>query len=284
MISGKPVKSSIARTVRPAAVGRLGRPAGLDELDVERRQAPSRTRRCRSCPTRRAARVGSRTSPGCCHRGAHDSHEAISTRRGLSGSIRTASRAMSRTASQSRSCSIGRSAVRTSWASVACGRSSARWRGSRGRSRRPRRRSAPSPRTPSHRRRWPARPSRSRGRRAAGPGWTLIALGEAVEERGAEQLHEAGQHHDGAPARDRATPRSHPDEFLDRPVDALNDPRRCPPAVGRCRGGAGVARASMRWRRGDGRCPKGRSRQRGERREPPVLDLCRSRGRCPGSS
>ena len=81
------------------------------------RRGPSRTRRSPSCPTRRAPRGGS--EPRLAASSApDDSQDAISTRRGFAGSIRTASRAISRTASHSSSCSIGRSAARTSAASV----------------------------------------------------------------------------------------------------------------------------------------------------------------------
>ena len=95
--------------LEPGRLERLGGAAGGDELDAERRRGPWRTRRSPSCPTRRAPRGGSGPRLAA-SRGRTIVRTQSSTRRGLEGSMRTASRAIRRTASHSSSCSIGRSA------------------------------------------------------------------------------------------------------------------------------------------------------------------------------
>ena len=84
--------------LEPGLAQRRGGAAGGDQLDAELGQARARSRRSPSCPTPTAARGGSRTSPGCviASIGADDTSATRSaTRRGLAGSSRTASRAIS---------------------------------------------------------------------------------------------------------------------------------------------------------------------------------------------
>ena len=124
MISGKPVKSSIARTSSPASRSSRGGAAGRDQLDAEPGEA------AREVDDAALVRHGQQ-------RAAHPNftrlrHPAArysgrGTRRGLSGSLATAPAAIGTTASHSSSCSSGRSAARTAAASVASGSSIARW-------------------------------------------------------------------------------------------------------------------------------------------------------------
>ena len=204
MISGKPVNSSIGADLEAGLVRARTRCRPWRRARRRARRARARTRRCRSCrrPTARRARsaprraasrrpphragryvmgVGALTSPPA--RG-EDGRGPGARRRGRSA----------RTASHSRSCSIGRSAARTSSGSVAAGSSTARWRMIRPVS------------TPSSTK-WTVTPNtftpyssacstaRMPGKAGSSAGWTLTTrAGKRARNAGVEQLHVAREH------------------------------------------------------------------------------------------
>ena len=107
---------------------RLRRPAGGDELDAERRRGPGRTRRCPSCRRRRAARGGSGPRLAASRR-PDDSQrrDQHAPRVGRVDPDRVAGDQPHRLAQQL-VLDRAQRASRTASASVASGRSSARWR------------------------------------------------------------------------------------------------------------------------------------------------------------